>query len=122
MFTREELLVLAVWFLFWLAGIAILLVIDRLWRAMHGESDIDGDAADIIALAWGLLVAWLAVGIAPLLFPDPNHILDERFWSWSLDGPVELLILPSLAALLGAGGLAAMALTARALWRWLPAS
>ena len=119
--TREEWLAFAVFCMFWLAGIALIVTVGRLWRAMREEADEVGRAAVIVALAWGLLVAWLTVGIKPLLFSEPARYWDAQLWTWSIGSPVELILLPSFAVLLWCGGLAAMLLAVRSVWRWLPA-
>lgn len=117
----EELLAYAVFVMFWLAGIALIVTADWFWRAMRKEADAGSRAATIVALAWGIVVAWLTTGIKPQLFTEPARSWDARLWTWSIGSPVELVFLPSFAVLLWCGGMAAMLLAVRSVWRWLPA-
>ncbi|MDQ3548021.1 MAG: hypothetical protein M3439_04295 [Chloroflexota bacterium] len=119
--TPDEALALALWGLFWLAGLALLLTLGHLWRSARDDADVEGLATLTIALIWALLVSWLTVGIEPLLFPDPEHFHHEQLWGWSIDNSVEFVFLPSFAILLWCGGLATMLLAVRSVWRWLPA-
>lgn len=118
--TREESLAYAVFGMFWLAGIALMITLNWLWRAARGDTEVDGRSAIIVALAWGLLTGWLTAGIKPLFISEPARYWDGRLWTWSVSGPVELIFLPSFGVLLWCGGLRAMLLAVRSVWRWLP--
>lgn len=119
--TSEEWLALAVWSVFWLAGLASIVTVSRLWRTARDLLDVDALPALSVALVWALVVGWLMVGVERLLYPEPSRFQHADLWSWSIDSPAEFVLLPSLAILLWCGGLAAMLLTVRTIWRWLPA-
>jgi hypothetical protein len=107
---------LGIWLLFWLGGIATWFTLHRLRDLRHDDARA-WQALVSLALVWAIFLGWLAVSVAGKAREAVDPALRSGRWLWFLDAPLLVILMAGAWAVLWGVGLAGWQIVRRRLWR-----
>lgn len=114
-FRPEEIVLLGIWLVFWLGGIAVWHTTRWLWRSRQDSSSEDAGTTGF-ALGWGIFLVLLTIGIVATVRPfNPPYESTHR-WLWFLDPPASLVFITGVSSLLWTLGIVGW--SAIRMWLW----